>query len=166
LVTEGGLGQAGTVLGLEVSRLARNSTDWQTPAAIVAEIDRLLDSYTAGVIADMLNRKGCRSGEGQPFHTVMVVRICKSYGLRSRYERLRARKLLTTQEIAKRLKVAPCTIKEWRRAGLLVAHRYDDKGACLFEQPGADAPVKHELHQGNKCGRFAAFKQSNLPNHS
>ena len=30
LVAEVGLGQAGLVMGLEVSRLARNSTDWQS----------------------------------------------------------------------------------------------------------------------------------------
>jgi DNA-binding transcriptional MerR regulator len=44
--------------------------------------------------------------------------------------------MLTVDEIAKRLDVPPTTVKTWRRAGLLVAHLYDDKGGYLFEPPG------------------------------
>jgi hypothetical protein len=151
---------------LHVPRAKLNWMQRQTPAAIVAEIDRLLDDYTAGEIADQLNRCGRRSGEGRPFHTIMVVRICKCYGLKSRYERLRARKLLTMQEIGKRLKVQPCTIKIWRRAGLLAAHRYNDKGGYLFEHPGSDAPVKHQRHQAKRRGSNAASKRIVTPVHS
>jgi hypothetical protein len=96
----------------------------------------------------------------------MVVRICKCYGLKSRYERLRARKLLTMQEIGKRLKVQPCTIKIWRRAGLLAAHRYNDKGAYLFEPPGANAPVKHQRHHAKRRGSKAASRRIVTPVHS
>lgn len=95
----------------------------------------------------------------------MVVRICKCYRLKSRYERLRAGKLLTMQEIAKRLNV-PCTIKIWRRAGLLAAHRYNDNGAYLFEPPGANAPVKHQRHQAKRCGGNAASKRIATPVYS
>ena len=42
LVTEVGLGKAGIVLGLEVSRLARNSTDWHRLLEICALTDTLL----------------------------------------------------------------------------------------------------------------------------
>jgi len=138
----------------------------QTPAATLAEIDRLLEDHTAGEVADLLNRKGLSSGQGLQFHRVMVVRICKAYALKTRYERLRARKLLTLGEVAQRLNVAPHTIKGWRRAGLLAAHRYNDKGAYLFEHPGVDAPAKHQRHQAKKCGRSAAYKQSVTPNYS
>ena len=74
----------------------------------------------------------------------MVRRIRIDYDLKSRYDRLRARGLLTVTEIAKCLKVSKATIDEWRRAGLLKAHRYDDKRQYLFERPGADAPKKHQ----------------------
>ena len=85
----------------------------------------------------------------------MVARIRTSYALPSRYERLRARGLLTLAEIAECLDVGPDTVKVWRRAGLLVAHRYNDKGQCLFEPPGPEAPTKFQ-HQGKTRGRFAA----------
>ena len=82
----------------------------------------------------------------------MVARIRQSYALKSRYRRLRARGLLNQREIAKCLGVKPCTINIWRRAGLLVAHAFDDRGQCLFERPGADAPVKYK-HQDKTRGR-------------
>jgi DNA invertase Pin-like site-specific DNA recombinase len=42
LVAEVGLGRAGIVLGLEVSRLARNSTDWHRLLEICALTDTLI----------------------------------------------------------------------------------------------------------------------------
>jgi DNA invertase Pin-like site-specific DNA recombinase len=42
LVTEVGLGHAGIVMGLEVSRLARNSTDWHRLLEICAVTDTLI----------------------------------------------------------------------------------------------------------------------------
>ena len=42
LVTEVSLGRAGIVLGLEVSRLARNSTDWHRLLEICALADTLI----------------------------------------------------------------------------------------------------------------------------
>jgi DNA invertase Pin-like site-specific DNA recombinase len=129
----------------------------QTSARVVQVIDTLLDDYTDAETAEQLNRQGLRSGEGGQFHRLMVARLRTAYALRSRYTRLRARGLLTQAEIAARLDVAPATIKNWRRAGLLVAHRYDDKGQCLFEPPGPDAPEKFR-HQGKTIGRSAVSR--------
>ena len=119
----------------------------QTPPEVVAAIDRLLDKHTDGEIATLLNGRGMTSGGGKRFRRIIVARIRQAYGLKSRYTRLRARGLLDERAIAKRLKVKRCTIKIWRRAGLLKAHRYDDKGQCLFERPGDDAPIKYKHQQ-------------------
>jgi hypothetical protein len=127
----------------------------QTPRAVVAEMDRLLDEYTEGETAEQLNRQQLISGWGKRFNSRMITRIRLSHGLPSHHDRLRARGMLTQDEIAERLDVAPTTVKSWRRAGLLVAHRYDDKGGYLFEPPGADAPVKFQ-HQGKTRGRRSA----------
>ncbi len=107
----------------------------QTPAAVVAEIDRLFDHHTAGEIAAVLNQNGVISGAGHRFNRLMVTQIRKSYKLKTRRERLRARGLLTAHQIGKLLDVSYCTVKIWRRAGLLVGHRYNDKGQCYFEHP-------------------------------
>lgn len=127
----------------------------KTSPDVVTAIDGLLDDHTDGEIARLLNQRGLTSGEGKRFHLLMVARIREAYDLKTRYTRLRSRGLLDEREIAKRLDVKPSTIKVWRRAGLLVAHRYDDKGQCLFERPGADAPMKYK-HQHKSRGRSAA----------
>jgi DNA invertase Pin-like site-specific DNA recombinase len=126
---------------------------WQlrkSAPAVVAEVDRLLEEHTEAEIAELLNRKGLKSGTGKRFHRLIVRRIRAVYKLKSRYTRLRARGLLTIAEMAKLLHVCDTTIKLWRRAGLLTAHRYDDKDQYLFERPGPTAPVKHRWQDKTK----------------
>ena len=127
----------------------------KTPSEVVTAIDQLLDDHTDVPIAKLLNERGLVSGEGKRFHPEMVGKIRDSYKLRSRYERLLERGLLDLREIARRLHVDPGTIRYWHRAGLLIGHRYNDKGQCLFEPPGAKAPVKYK-HQHKTRGRIAA----------
>jgi len=115
----------------------------QTPKEVVEMIDRLLEDHTDGEIAAILNDRALRSGEGRLFRRLMVRRIRQSYGLKSRYDRLRESGLLTMQEIADNLRVSVATVKAWRLAGLLPAHRYSDKNEYLYEAPGACAPVKN-----------------------
>ena len=134
----------------------------QTSAAAIAEIDQLLDEHTGREIAELLNRQGMISGEGKRLDHMMVARIRDNYGLESRYSRLRARGLLTLNEIAAYLDVATATVKNWRRAGLLRAYRYDDKGQCLFEQPGAGAPTKY-AYQRKTRGKSASSEASANP---
>jgi DNA invertase Pin-like site-specific DNA recombinase len=124
----------------------------QTPAKVVAEIDRLLEDHTDGEIAALLNGQGLLSGEGKPFHRLMVRYIRIDYALPSRHDRLLTRGLLTLHEMAQRLNVCSETLKRWRRAGLLKAHKYDDRGGYLFEPPGPDTPIKHQ-HQGKTTGK-------------
>ena len=128
----------------------------QTSATVVAEIDRLLEDHTDGEIAGLLNNQSLLSGDGKPFHRLIVRNIRIAYSLTSRYDRLRARGLLTLPELAQRLNVSTNTIKRWRRASLLKAHKYDDRGDYLFEQPGSDTPIKHR-HQGKTTGRSTSI---------
>ncbi len=116
----------------------------QTPKDVVTEIDRLLDDYTDRAIAAMLNERGRTSGTGQPFQPITVARIRGAYKLKIRYDRLREAGLLTLGEMARALNVTPCTVKVWRRRGLIRGHAYSDRHDYLFEPPGADAPVKYK----------------------
>ena len=72
----------------------------------------------------------------------MVMNIREHYGLTGLYIRLRRRGLLTVDEMASALGVSRQTVAVWRRAGKLVAHRFNDKGACFYEPPGENAPMK------------------------
>ncbi len=125
--------------------LARALAAWQlreTSAEIVVLIDQLLDTHTDGDIATVLNARGYVSGTRQPFHRLIVHYIRHRHRLRSRYERLRDRGLLTREEIATRLNVCTDTVKIWGRRGLLHRHAYNDKPEWLYEPPGPNPPVK------------------------
>jgi DNA invertase Pin-like site-specific DNA recombinase len=119
----------------------------KNPAYIVAEVDRLLDDYTQGQIAAILSHKGMHTVDGKPLTRMNIRYIQETYGLLSRYDRLRSRGMLTMAEMGERLGVAPLTVKCWNQAGFLMSHPYNDKGECLFEPPGDNAPVRAK-HKG------------------
>jgi len=114
----------------------------KTDATVVAEIDRLIDSYTDIEIAAILNDHGHLSGSGQPFNPMMVTNVRRHYHLRDRFARLRSRGMLTIEEMAERLGIAESAVKDWRDKGLLHALRYNDKDQCLYEPPADDLPGK------------------------
>jgi len=111
-----------------------------TPPSVVTEIDRLLDHYTCQAIADNLNSRGFTPGYGQPFHGRMIARIAKDHGLKTRWERLRERGMMTLDEMGKRLGICLDQVKAWRAAGLLRAHLCNDKNEYLYEDPGPNPP--------------------------
>jgi len=130
---------------------------WQlrmTPAEVIAEIDRLLDRYTEGQIAVMLNQRGLRSGEGKPFHSRLVARIRHNHGLKPRYDRLRETGMYTIDEMTTLLGVRADTVKQWGRHGLLLRHAYTDKNEYLYEHPGDHPPTKS---MGLKLSRRRRF---------
>jgi DNA invertase Pin-like site-specific DNA recombinase len=125
--------------------LPRPAPAWalrQTSPEVVAEIDRLLDEYTDVQIARVLTERGFRSGMGRPVNIMMVARVRDHYHLKPRYDRLRERGLLTLSEVADALGISTATAKQWRLAGLLRAHAYNDKNQYLYERPGPDAPAR------------------------
>jgi hypothetical protein len=125
----------------------------QTPAETVHEVDRLLNDHTVGEIADLLNQRGFRGGDGERFHLARVRRMIRDYHLESRFDRLRRRGLLTLGELAERLGVTRGTTKIWRQHGLLLVHVYNDRQEYLYEDPGKDPPRKM---QGSKLKERAA----------
>ena len=116
----------------------------QTSKAVVDCIDRLLGEYTDVGVAAELNRLGLRSGTGCSFTALMVWKIRRKYGLKTRYDRLREERMLTQEEMATRLGVCPYTIRRWRAFGLLRTHAYNDKNQYLYEPMAEDAPVKRQ----------------------
>jgi len=120
----------------------------KTDSAVMAEVDTLLESHTPGRIATILNQKGHRSGDGRLFTRKMVVDLVKDHeALKSRYERLRDKGLLTQEEMAERLGITPETVRTWAQHGLLRAHPYTDRGQCLYEPPGEHPPKKMQGHK-------------------
>jgi DNA invertase Pin-like site-specific DNA recombinase len=122
----------------------------QTPPQVITAIDELLDHHTHAGIAAILNDRGLTSGEGRPFHPLIIRNIRGHYQLRSREQRLRDAGMLTLAEIAGRLGVSTGTIKIWHHAGLLTGHPYNDKGQCLYPPPGDNPPARS---QGRKLSQ-------------
>jgi DNA invertase Pin-like site-specific DNA recombinase len=128
-----------------------------TPPSVVAEIDRLLDHHSCQAIADNLNSRGFVPGYGKTFHGFMVARIARDHGLKTRWERLRERGMLTLDEMAKRLGICTDQVKAWRAAGLLHADLCNDKNEYLYEDPGPNPP---RVGRGAKLPRKGQINQN------
>ena len=130
-------------------RLPMPQSAWelrQTSPQVVAAVDELLDHHTNAQIADILNTRGMASGEGRPFHRLMIMCIRDHYQLRTREQRLRDQGLLTLPEMAGRLAVSTSTVKDWHHAGIVSGQCYNDKGQVLYDPPGPNPPApRHGL---------------------
>lgn len=132
---------------VETLHLPRPLSAWElrkTSLQVLEAIDRLLNEFTEGQIADQLNQQGLHSGAGSTFCGRLVAQIRRAHEITSRYDRLRSAGMLTQEEVAQELGIHACTVKKWRSRGLLAAHAYNDKNECLYEPPGNLRPIKHQ----------------------
>lgn len=135
-----------------------------TPTPIVELVDKLLDDHTYPEIADLLHEKGLRPGgaarrgkQGARFNSLRVAYLAHSYGLRSRYDRLRERGMLTMKEITARLGIHEATVVRWAQHGIVTRHAYNAH-AYLYEDPGSNPPVKQCSRWNRLADRVAANK--------
>ena len=103
----------------------------------------MLDNYTYQQIADIFNeRSEFKPGKASRFNRTMINRIQKDYGLKSRYDRLRAAGMLTQKEVAQLLGISTQTVcRRWKH-GLLKRYPYNDKQEYLYEHPGPANALK------------------------
>jgi DNA invertase Pin-like site-specific DNA recombinase len=120
----------------------------KTQPGIVELVDKLLDNHIYSEIAEMLNQQGHRPGEAARrgrstarFTALRVAYLTHQYNLRSRYDRLRDRGMLTKQEAATRLNIHEHTVTRWAKHGLITSHAYNGH-YCLYELPTSDLPQK------------------------
>lgn len=135
-----------------------------TPPGVVECVDRLLDHHIYEEIADILNKQGLRPGgaarRGQSeahFTAGLVAYLVHAYNLRSRYERLRVRGMLTTSEAAARLGIHESTLTRWVQCGLVTRHAYNAH-AYLYEVPDPHVPEKHCSRWDRLVDRSAALQ--------
>jgi hypothetical protein len=114
----------------------------KTKPEVVAEIDALLDRYCDREVAEVLNRQGRRTWQNEPFNLKKIAHIRQTFNLKCRYDRLRARGLLTAKEMSVRHGVTTTTINLWAREGRLQKHRYDNLRRCLYEPLDEHAILK------------------------
>lgn len=82
---------------------------------------------------------------------IAVGYVRKTYGLKSRFDRLSERRVLTISEMAWACGVSVNMIGHWRQKGLLRAHAINDRTQFLFEDPGPNPPKKHSRKLSNKA---------------
>lgn len=116
----------------------------QTEPAVLKTIGDLLEHHTDAEIIDILNVRGLKPGQAVKFNRLILFKLRQAHGIVDRFTRLRQRGLLTQEEMSAQLGVTVTTVQCWRRAGLLAAHRYNDKGCYLYESPGNHAPRKQQ----------------------
>lgn len=121
----------------------------KTQPTVVELVNKLLDDHISSEIADILNKKEIRPGGSarrdqadSQFTDLRVIYLVHQYGLRSRYDRLRDRGMLTKAEMASRLGITEGTLTRWVAHGLVTRHAYNGY-AFLYEPPGPNPPVKH-----------------------
>jgi hypothetical protein len=140
--------RGGATRSLSLPRPAPSWKTWLTPPQAVDEIDRLLEDHTDAEIVEKLNEAGFRSGKGYPFHPKGVSHIRGQYGLKSRYQRLRERGMMTADEVLGRTGITRQTLHRWRREGRIQAKAYNDRPEYLYD-PTAGIPRKNDPPRGN-----------------
>jgi DNA invertase Pin-like site-specific DNA recombinase len=120
----------------------------KTKPEIVAEIDRLLDDHCEGNIAGILNEKGWRSSGGAAFTFRIVNHLRWAYKLKTRYQRLRERGLLTAGEVARIVGGVASRVKDWRHRGVLSGIRCNEKDEHLYPRPSPEVMAEIRRRRG------------------
>jgi DNA invertase Pin-like site-specific DNA recombinase len=136
----------------------------KTQPKVVELVDKLLDDHIYSAIAHLLNEQGLRPGgsarpgrNGARFTALRVAYLVHRYGLRSRYDRLRDRGMLTKEEAAARLGIHEATLIRWTEHGIVTRHAYNAH-AYLYEAPGPNPPIKQCSRWNRLVDRAAAAK--------
>jgi DNA invertase Pin-like site-specific DNA recombinase len=139
----------------------------KTSPMIVQLVDKLLDNHIYAEIAAILNEQGHRpGGSARPersqtcFTALRIAYLVHRYALRSRYDRLRDRGMLTAAETAARLGVHEATVVHWAEYGMITRHAHNAH-AYLYELPESNLPAKHNSRWDRLSDRAAAFKAGN-----
>ncbi len=136
----------------------------KTQPKIVELVDKFLDDHVYSEIAELLNEQGLRPGGSvrrgckvDRFTALRVAYLAHSYGLRSRYDRLRDRGMLTKKEMADHLGIHQHTVVRWAEHGIVNRQAYNGH-AWLYEAPGPNPPTRHCSRWDRLVDRAAAIR--------
>jgi DNA invertase Pin-like site-specific DNA recombinase/DNA-binding transcriptional regulator YiaG len=119
----------------------------KTLPEVVARLDQLLDGHSDREVAEHLNAEGYGNWKHEPFTAKRVSLVRRTYGLKSRFERLRERGFLTGGELGQRLGVSTTTVHQWGRDGILEKETYGNSKRCLY----APLPAGETIVKGQGC---------------
>lgn len=134
--------RGGRTESLQIDRPKPMALIRKTLPQVVQAVDDLLDTGSDRQVAARLNELGYTNWKGQSFTFKKVITLRYAYKLKSRFQRLRERGMLTGDELAKQLGVCTTTVHDWGRAGFLRRHLYGNYHRCLYEPLGKVVLVK------------------------
>lgn len=132
--------RGGRTQTIEVSAPVRECDRWRTDRATVDLIDALLNDHSTTVTARILNDRGLRTGVGDEFKASSVQWVLQSARLKSLRQRLRAKGMLTTLEMAKQMGMCRSSVAARLRDGRLRGRRYSEQGERWLYYPLAQQP--------------------------
>ena len=133
--------KGGAIKTLSVPKPMRYCDKIKADPELIRQIDQLLGHHVTHEIADILNKKGFRTGTGKSLTGVLVYNIQRNNRLKTRFQRLREKGLLTQKELAKMLGTRENNLWFWREKGWLTAYVYNDKNQYLFEAIDKKHPI-------------------------
>jgi DNA-binding XRE family transcriptional regulator len=104
----------------------------KTKPEVIEALEQLLDTYNDQKAALKLNEMGYTNWKGEQFTIKKVTVLRQTYGLKSRFERLREQGFLTGDEMAQKLGVCTTTVHALGREGLLNRKLYGNNKRCLY----------------------------------
>jgi DNA invertase Pin-like site-specific DNA recombinase len=146
--------RGGRTTSLEIDKPKPIALIRKTLDEVVRMVDELLESCTDRQIAQRLNELGYKNWRGQSFTHKKVFSIRMAYHLKSRFDRLRERGMLSADELALQLGVCTTTIYHWGHEGFLREHRYGNEFRCLYEPIGDVTLIKGK---GGRLPKAPAF---------
>jgi hypothetical protein len=105
----------------------------KTKKEIIAKVDELTDNHIPSEVADILNRQGCRLWDGSMFSLKSVRYIIRTYGLKSRYTRLREKGYLSLPEKMAETGYSQKQIFQMRNEGKIISYRATERNEYLYE---------------------------------
>ena len=143
--------RAGQTTTIQVARPIPIGLQRKTKPEVLAVLDQLLDICSDAQAAQRLNDMGYGNWRQEPFNHMKVRRLRIDYKLKSRYERLRSRGMLTTQEMAEHLGVCISTVHKWTRQGVLQRQTWSKSLDYLYALPDAGTLVKPRIGRPPKA---------------
>jgi len=110
---------------------------FRTAPQIITLIDQLLNHHIESEIAEILNKKGLKTGMGHSFKKETIYGLRARYKIPTRSSRLRKKGLLTRNEIYAILGCSQKKLNSLIEKGVIKRERYGTL-TCLFEKPSEE----------------------------
>jgi hypothetical protein len=149
--------RGGQTTSLSVDRARPMALVRKTLPEVVQKLDQLLEACSDREASVQLNALGHRNWKGESFTPKRTAYVRRMYGLKSRFDRLRARGFLTGEEIARELGVCVSQVHLLGRAGILPRQLYGNEERCLY------APLNGAVLVRGRGGRYRAKRPVLIP---